>query len=228
MTLRVRLLLGLVVLTAIGLDGRRRRHVSRDSRRSCRTASTSSSRRPSRIPTSSFAAVANDGADDAASTRPAVRHLRPRSALDDGATQIAQHRPRSRRQAKPNLPATVTLGHDLHGRITRSYRVLAATACTIGPGRFAPSPATLDRRDPARATSNDTLHHLLLVELIVTLGSAARRSRSRVVGRQARAATARAHAARPRARSRPATSRAASTSPTSTPRSGGSASRSTR
>ena len=78
------------------------------------------------------------------------------------------------------------------------------------------------------ADVDSTLHRLLLIELLVTAARARGDRGARALGRPARPAPARRDRRRRRRRSPPATSRAASSAPTTAPRSAGSGSRSTR
>jgi len=161
MTLRVRLLLGLVVLAAVGLAvaGGVTYHEQQtflSKRVNEQLASALAA------PDQFGAAVANNGAGDA--NRPLPFGTYGELRLDAGGTQVF-NTDRSSPQVKPNLPATVTIGQTFAVHHP-SYRVLSGRV-QIGPGRFAPS-GTLIVAIPLR-DMNEALHRLLLVELTVTI-----------------------------------------------------------
>jgi two-component system OmpR family sensor kinase len=162
MTLRVRLLLGLVVLAAVGLAvaGGVTYHEQQtflSKRVNEQLASALAA------PDQFGAAAANNGAGDA--NRPLPFGTYGELRLDGGGTQVF-NTDRSSTQIKPNLPAAVTIGQ-IFAVHHPSYRVLAGRV-QIGQGRFAPS-GTLIVAIPLRDMS-EALHRLLFVELIVALG----------------------------------------------------------
>ena len=150
-----------------------------------------------------------------------VRGVPRRDRRDSSGSTATLRRPGAPELARRRAAAAPTSrSHNPHYRVATAPDVTSRTV--DGPTSTARSIVAIPLRDV-----DDTLHHLLLVEILVATRRAARARAPRVVGRQARAAAARADGARPRARSRPATSPGASSSPTSTPKSAGSASRST-
>lgn len=162
MTLRVRLLLGLVVLSAIGLAvaGGITYHEQK----------TFLSKRVNEQLASAIAAPSQisgsvGGSDDTTSTRPLPFGTYAELRYDSGQLRIFNTDPISTK-TKPSLPASIALGRIITVHHP-TYRVLAGRV-QVGGGPFAPS-GTLVVAIPLRDMS-ESLHRLLLVELIVTLG----------------------------------------------------------
>ncbi len=161
MTLRVRLLLGLVVLAAIGLAvaGGVTYHEQQ----------TFLSKRVNEQLASALAAPDQFGASadadgQTSATRPLPFGTYGELRLDSGSTRVFNTDPLTTK-TKPNLPETVRLGQIFTVR-RPNYRVLAGRV-QVGNGPFAPR-GTLVVAIPLR-DMNDSLHRLLFVELIVTL-----------------------------------------------------------
>jgi two-component system OmpR family sensor kinase len=162
MTLRVRLLVGLVVLAAIGLAvaGSVTYH-EQQSFYSARVKAqlTSAQAHPRQFVSS----LDDNGNGDAASPAPFGTYVEVR--FPDGTIQPLNGNAVSTK-AKPSLPATVAVGRifTVHHP---DYRVLAGAVQYSSPGYA--GPATLVVAIPLR-DMNDALHRLLLVEMVVTLG----------------------------------------------------------
>jgi two-component system OmpR family sensor kinase len=161
-TLRVRLLLGLIVLSAIGLvvAGAVTYHEQQ----------TFLSKRVNQQLASALAAPDQFGASagnsgGAEATRPLPFGTYGELRLDSGSTRVFNTDPISV-QTKPLLPATVVVGRifTVHNP---NYRVLAGRV-QVGREPFAPQ-GTLVVAIPLHDMS-ESLHRLLVVEAIVTLG----------------------------------------------------------
>jgi two-component system, OmpR family, sensor kinase len=164
MTLRVRLLLGLVVLAAIGLTvaGGVTYHEQRSflSKR-VKEQLVSAMAAPQQV----LSALDDNGGTDQARPLPFGTYAELR--FGDG-TVLSVNGDSVTTKTKPSLPTAITVGRifTVH---SPSYRVLAGGVSyrdrPFGPGR----PATLVVAIPLRDMS-ESLHRLLLVELIVALG----------------------------------------------------------
>jgi two-component system OmpR family sensor kinase len=162
-TLRVRLLVGLVVLTAIGLTVA--------SAVTYHEQKTFLSKRVNEQLASAVAAPQqfNSGRRGPGNTPTTPRQLPfgtyAEVRLDDGSTQQLSPDPDSS-GTKPTLPTTVVVGHIFTVRHP-SYRVLAG-GVTYEPGTVEQQPATLVVAIPLR-DMNESLHRLLLVQSSVML-----------------------------------------------------------
>jgi two-component system OmpR family sensor kinase len=160
-TLRVRLLLGLVVLSAVGLTVA--------GAVTYQEQKTFLSKRVNEQLASAIAAPNQFGAsvnssDAKNSTRPLPFGTYGELRLDNGSTRVFSTDPTSTK-TKPVLPDAVTAGH-IFSVHNPNYRVLAGRV-QVGDGPFAPH-GTLVVAIPL-SDMNEALHRLLVAELIVAL-----------------------------------------------------------